>query len=72
MAKRKTYGFSMKRLTGVTDVKRKVSKATGIPTTKQGRRNKARRIATGGGCLVSIMIPTLLFSAIIVLILCLF
>ena len=69
MARRKTYGFSMNRLTGVTNVKRKVAKATGIPTTKQGRRNKARRIATGGGCLVSIMIPTLLFAAAIVLIL---
>lgn len=72
MARRKTYGFSMKRLAGVTDVKRKVSKATGIPTTKQGRRNKARRIATGGGCLVSIMIPTFLFAAVIVLVVCLF
>lgn len=32
--------FSMKRATGVTAVKRKVAKATGIPTTKSGRRNK--------------------------------
>lgn len=71
MARKKTYGFSMKRLTGMTDVKKKVAKATGIPTTKQGRRNKARRIATGGGCLVSIMIPTLLITAVIVLIICL-
>ena len=70
MARKKTYGFSMNRLTGVTNAKRKVAKATGIPTTKQGRRNKARRIATGGGCLVSIMIPTLLFTAVIVLIVC--
>ena len=71
MARRKTFGFSMKRLTGVTDAKRKVAKATGIPTTKQGRRNKARRIATGGGCLVTIMIPALLVTAAIVLIICL-
>lgn len=56
MAHKKTYGFSMKRLTGVTDVKKKISKATGIPTTKQGRRNKTRRLATGGGCLVSIIL----------------
>ena len=46
----------MKRLTGVTDVKKKISKATGIPTTKQGRRNKTRRLVTGGGCLVSIIL----------------
>lgn len=71
MARRKTYGFSMKRLTGVTDVKRKVAKATGIPTTKQGRRNKARRIATGGGCMLSIVIPALLITAVIALLACL-
>ena len=71
MAKRTTYGFSLKRLTGVTDMKRKVAKATGIPTTKQGRRNKARRIATGGGCLVSILIPALLFAAVVILLVCL-
>lgn len=70
MARKKTYGFSMNRLTGVTNVKRKISKATGVPTTKQGRRNKARRIATGGGCMVLIMIPTLLLTAIIVALLC--
>jgi hypothetical protein len=33
--------FSWKRALGVTSAKRKVAKATGIPTTKQGRRNKA-------------------------------
>ena len=32
--------FSWKRATGVTRAKRKIAKATGIPTTKQGRRNK--------------------------------
>lgn len=32
--------FSWKRALGVTGAKRKVAKATGIPTTKQGRRNK--------------------------------
>jgi len=32
--------FSWKRATGVTSMKRKIAKATGIPTTKQGRRNK--------------------------------
>ena len=32
--------FSWKRALGITDAKRKVAKATGIPTTKTGRRNK--------------------------------
>lgn len=37
-------GFSWKRALGVTNAKRKVSKATGIPTTKAGRKRKAQSI----------------------------
>ncbi len=33
-------GFSWKRATGITSVKRKISKATGIPITKSGRKAK--------------------------------
>ena len=47
--------FSWKRATGVTKAKRKIAKFTGIPTTKQGRRNKAVRIMSGGGCLIYII-----------------
>ena len=32
--------FSLKRAVGVTKIKQKVSKATGIPMTKQGRERK--------------------------------
>lgn len=32
--------FSWKRALGVTKAKRKIAKATGIPTTRTGRRNK--------------------------------
>lgn len=32
--------FSLKRALGVTNVRRKISKATGIPTTKQGLERK--------------------------------
>lgn len=32
--------FSWKRALGITDAKRKIANATGIPTTKTGRRNK--------------------------------
>ena len=35
-------GFSWKRATGVTKVKWKIAKATGIPTTKAGRKRKAQ------------------------------
>ena len=31
-------GFSWKRALGITGAKRKIAKATGIPTTKSGRK----------------------------------
>jgi hypothetical protein len=36
-------GFSVKRAVGITKVKRSISKATGIPLTKSGRKKKAQR-----------------------------
>jgi len=36
--------FSWKRALGVTAAKRKVAKATGIPTTKSGRQRKIGRL----------------------------
>ena len=48
MARRKKLipglSFSWKRAVGVTSAKRKVAKATGIPTTKSGRRSKLGRL----------------------------
>lgn len=48
MAKKKSLipglSFSWKRATGVTSVKRKIAKATGIPTTKAGRQRKLGKI----------------------------
>lgn len=35
--------FSWRRAVGVTKLKRKIAKATGIPTTRSGRRNKIGR-----------------------------
>lgn len=47
MAKRKKtsfkipgLSFSWKRAFGITKAKRKIAKASGIPTTRSGRRNK--------------------------------
>ena len=37
-------GFSWKRALGVTKVKRKIAKATGIPTTKAGRKRKEQNM----------------------------
>lgn len=36
--------FSWKRATGLTNLQRKVARATGIPTTRQGRRAKLGRL----------------------------
>lgn len=36
--------FSWKRALGLTSAKRKVAKATGVPTSKSGRRQKAGRL----------------------------
>lgn len=49
MAKRKKVkipglSFSWKKALGVTSAKRKIAKATGIPTTKSGRRNKLGKL----------------------------
>lgn len=42
MAKKKSLipGFSLNRALGVTSTKQKIARATGIPTTKQGRKRK--------------------------------
>ena len=37
-------GFSWKRATGISKAKSKVAKATGIPTTKSGRKRKRNSI----------------------------
>lgn len=36
--------FSWKRALGVTKVKQDIAKATGIPTTKEGRQKKVGKI----------------------------
>ena len=47
MAKKKGIpglSFSWKRALGITKAKRKIAKATGIPTTRSGRRAKVGRL----------------------------
>lgn len=48
MAKKKSIipglSFSWKRALGITKAKRKIAKATGIPTTRSGRRAKVGKI----------------------------
>ena len=40
MGKKMGFSFSWKRALGVSSVKQKVARATGIPTTKAGRERK--------------------------------
>ena len=43
MAKKSVIpGFSAKRALGITSTKQKIAKSTGIPTTKAGRKRKAK------------------------------
>lgn len=44
MAKIPGLSFSWKKALGITKAKRKISKATGVPLTKSGRRNKIGKI----------------------------
>lgn len=39
---------SIKTMLGVTKVKRRISKTTGIPTTKSGRKRKVKNLLTNG------------------------
>ena len=39
-------GFSWKRATGITRMKQKISRTTGIPLTKSGRQRKIGKILT--------------------------
>lgn len=66
MARKKGW----KSMTGISQAKRKIASTTGIPTTKQGRKNKAKKIVTGGGggCIIYVIaafLVTALFLTII-------
>ena len=45
----------MNRALGITSAKQKFARATGIPTTKQGRDQKIGRMVSGGSCLFSLI-----------------
>lgn len=40
-------------------VKRKIGKATGVPTTKSGRERKLGSMLSGGGCALFLLVPFL-------------
>lgn len=57
--------FSYKRALGVTSAKRSFAKATGIPTTRSGRRAKAGRMM---GCLLPVLAALTIVSLFVLLI----
>lgn len=61
--------FSWKKAFGVTNAKRKISKFTGIPTTKSGRQRKVGKILTGGGCIIPVIFALATVSFVIFMIL---
>jgi len=49
MGRKYGFSFSWKRATGISALKGKVSRATGIPLTRSGRQRKVGKMT---GCLV--------------------
>lgn len=49
-------GFSWKRLTGISGVKARMSRKTGIPFTRSGRHQKIGRSLTRGGCVAPVAV----------------
>ena len=64
-------GFSWKRATGITNAKRKISKATGVPLTKSGRQRKVGKAVTGGCCLIPNSLAILSIASLVALLICL-
>jgi len=52
MGKKFGVSFSWKRAVGISSAKAKFARATGIPTTRQGRQRKA---GAAVGCLIPIV-----------------
>lgn len=57
--------FSASRALGVSTAKRRIAKATGIPTTRAGRQRKVGRAL---GCCVMLAIPSVAFAAAILMV----
>jgi len=66
--RRNRYGFSYKRLFGLSRARSRVARLTGIPTTRQGRRRKLdRSIASCFGCLLQAFVCVALLVTVLVI-----
>lgn len=52
MGKKFGVSFSAKRALGISAAKSKIARATGIPTTRQGRQ---RKVGKSVGCLIPVI-----------------
>lgn len=64
MGRKYGVSFSWKRALGISGMRAKIARRTGIPTTRSGMERKIGRAVTGGGCLLPILLPALLLAAI--------
>lgn len=76
MARKKNYKvpgvyFSAKRALGATKAKSRIARFTGIPTSKTGRQRKIGKALLGGGCLLQVVILSMLVIAITLFVFCL-
>lgn len=53
MGKKFGVSFSAKRALGISAMKGKISRATGLPLTRQGRQ---RKVGRGSGCLIPLIV----------------
>lgn len=57
--------FSYKRALGITSAKRRFARATGIPTTRSGRRAKVGRMM---GCMLPVLVALIIVAMFVLLI----
>ncbi len=58
-------GFSWKKFVGISAAKARISRKIGIPITKSGRNQKIGRMITRGGCILVLLIPGIIFVAVV-------
>jgi hypothetical protein len=55
--------YSWKRAVGISSVKQRIARTTGIPTTRQGRQRKVGRMV---GCMIPMSLITIAFVIVFV------
>ena len=53
-------GFSWNRFLGITRAKQRLSRQIGIPLTRSGRQRKIGAMITGKGCLIVLLLQSLI------------